>query len=326
MLGMGMASSHAPMMFQKAQYWPRMLERIPAEARGHLPQRARIELATPAIIDGYVQRIEAAFATLRAELRAYRPDALLMIGDDQGDMFDEANTPTLAIYTGDEPLWGRSARDPYDVPAEERAKLVFRAHGALARHLHRGLVERGFDVANLARFAPRGNPARGVSHMVSNLVPEVDPALEIPLVCVFVNEYYPPLPTAERCARLGAAIADVLDDRPERVAIYASGGLSHYPGMYNAGWIDQPLDRWILERLERNDVAALQHLFTFDSDGLRSGTGEVRAWISVAAAMRRPATVVEYVPAHCTQTGCGFVVWPPQLTATGRQGPTVARD
>jgi hypothetical protein len=27
MLGMGMASSHAPMMFQKAQFWPRMVER-----------------------------------------------------------------------------------------------------------------------------------------------------------------------------------------------------------------------------------------------------------------------------------------------------------
>jgi hypothetical protein len=45
-------------------------------------------------------------------------------------------------------------------------------------------------------------------------------------------------------------------------------------------------------------------------DGRASGTGEVRAWISVAAAMKRPAKVVEYVPAHCTQTGCGFVYWP----------------
>jgi protocatechuate 4,5-dioxygenase beta chain len=311
MLGLGMASAHAPMMFQKAQYWPRMVERIPPEAREHLPQRARQELATPAIVDGYLERIEAAFATLRTQLRAYRPDALLMIGDDQGDMFDAANNPTFAVYTGDEPLWGRSARDPYGVPAPQRTKLVFPQHTGLARHLHRGLVERGFDVANLGTFDPRGAPARGVSHMVSNLVPEVDPELRIPLVCVFVNEYFPPLPTAARCARLGEAIADTLRERPERVAIYASGGLSHYPGMYNAGWIDQPLDRWILERLERNDVAALEHLFTFDSDNLRSGTGEVRAWISVAAALRRPATVVDYVPAHCTQTGCGFVYWPP---------------
>jgi len=30
----------------------------------------------------------------------------------------------------------------------------------------------------------------------------------------------------------------------------------------------------------------------------------------VYAAMNRPATVVEYTAAHCTQTGCGFVYWP----------------
>jgi protocatechuate 4,5-dioxygenase beta chain len=302
------------MMFQKAEYWPRMVERIPEEARQHLPHSARVELATPAIIDGHIRRIEAAFAALREEVRAFRPDALLMIGDDQGDLFDEANNPTFAIYTGDEPLWGRSARDPFGIPPAQRTKLVFRQHGELARHLLRGLIDRGFDVANVGKFDPRGNRARGVSHMVSNLVPEVDPALEIPLVCVFLNEYYPP-PGAARCARLGEAIAEVLAERPERVAIYASGGLSHYPGMYNAGWIDQPLDRWILERLERNDLQALEHLFTFDSDNLRSGTGEVRAWISVAAAMKRPARVIDYVPAHCTQTGCGFASWPPVVRA-----------
>jgi hypothetical protein len=310
MLGLGMASSHAPMMFQKAQYWPRVVERIPAEAREHLPHSARVEIATPAVIDGHIRRIETAFAILREQLRAYRPDVLVMIGDDQGDMFDDANNPTFSIYTGEEPIWGRSARAPFDVPAAERPKIVFRPHGELARHLLHGLIDRGFDVASLGRFDPRGNPVRGVSHMVSNLVPEVDPALEIPLVCVFLNEYFPPLPSAARCARLGEAIAEVLRDRPERIAIYASGGLSHFPGMYNAGWIDQPLDHWILERLQRSDVAALEHLFTFDSDNLRSGTGEVRAWISVAAAMQRSATIVDYVPAHCTQTGCGFVYWP----------------
>ena len=310
MLGLGMASSHAPMMFQKAQFWPRVVERIPPEAREQLPKSARVEIATPSIIESHVQRIEAALAVLREQLQAFRPDALVMIGDDQGDMFDDANNPTFSIYTGDEPLWGRSAREPFFTPPAERAKVEFKPHAELSRHLLRGLVKRGFDVASIGRFDPRGNPARGVSHMVSNLVPEVDPALQIPLVCVFINEYYPPLPSAARCARLGEAIAESLGERPERVAIYASGGLSHFPGMYNAGWIDQPLDHWILERLERHDLAALEHLFTFDSDAMRSGTGEVRAWISVAAAMKRPARIVDYVPAHCTQTGCGFVYWP----------------
>ncbi len=315
-LGLGLASSHAPGMWRSAEEWPKFFERMPPEIRNHLPYSAKVEIETPGIIEDYIRRIRAAFAVLREQVQAYKPDALIMIGDDQGDMFDEVNNPIFSIYTGEEPIWGRDVHEPFSKPMAERKKVFFQNHAELARYLHKGLVKKGFDIANLGKhFDPRGNPARGVSHMVSNLAPEVDPNSEIPLVCVFINEYYPPLPSAERCAQLGEAIAEVLADRPERIAMYASGGLSHFPGEYNVGWIDKALDHWILERLERNDLEALTHLFTFDSDNLRAGTGEVRAWISVAAAMQRPATVVEYVPAHCTVTGCGFVYWPPVESA-----------
>jgi protocatechuate 4,5-dioxygenase beta chain len=297
-------------MWRAPEDWPRFLERMPPEIKNHLPYTAKLEIESLEMREDYYRRIHAAFAALRQQVQAYRPDAIIMIGDDQGDMFDEANNPTFSIYTGEEPIWGRDVHD-FALPHAERRKVVFKNHVELSRLLHKGLVKRGFDMANIGRFDPRGNPERGVSHMVSNLAPEADPSGEIPIVCVFLNEYYPPLPSAERCARLGEAIAEILAERPERVAIYASGGLSHFPGEYNVGWIDRPLDHWILERLERNDLEALKHLFTFDSDNMRAGTGEVRAWISVAAAMQRPAKVVEYVPAHCTVTGCGFVYWPP---------------
>src|SRR2546430_16847815 len=101
------------------------LERRPGMKRRG---RARGEMAAPAIIDEKIQRIEAAFAVLRGELQAYRPDALIMIGDDQGDMFDDVNNPTFSVYTGDEPIWGLSARDPFGTPLEERTKITFRQH------------------------------------------------------------------------------------------------------------------------------------------------------------------------------------------------------
>ena len=313
MLGLGLASSHAPGMWRAPEEWPKIVDRMSPEARGHMPHSAKVEIDTLEIRQEHYRRIHAAFSVLRKQFEAYRPDALIMIGDDQGDMFDAANNPTFSIYTGEDPIWGRDVRD-WQVPPEQRRKIEFKNHVDLSRHLLKGLIKRGFDMANIATFEPRGAPLRGVSHAVVNLAPEVDPDRTIPIVCIFLNEYYPPLPSAERCAQLGEAIADTLADRPERVAIYASGGLSHFPGEYNMGWIDKPLDHWILERLERNDVDALKHLFTFDSDNLRSGTGEVRAWISVAAAMRRPAKIVEYVAAHCTLTGCGFAYWPPTPT------------
>lgn len=315
MLGLGLASSHAPGMWRSPEELRSFFSRLKPETREQLPYTAKLEVETPGVLEDYTARFKAAFATLREQVQAYRPDVLIMIGDDQGDMFDDANNPIFSIYTGEEPIWGTHVRAPFGAPATEETKVVFQNHPELARYLHKGLVKKNFDVANIGKFDPRGNPGRGVSHMVANLVPEVDPHGEIPIVCVFLNEYYPPLPSAERCAQLGEAIADVLADRPERIAIYASGGLSHFPGAYNVGWIDTALDHWILERLERGDVEALKHLFTFDSDNMRAGTGEVRAWISVAAAMKRPAKVVEYVPAHTTVTGCGFVYWPPVESA-----------
>jgi hypothetical protein len=326
MLGLGLASSHAPGMWWAPEDLPRWLERPKPEIRNHIPYTAKLEMESLERRQEYTRRFHAAFAALREQVQAYRPDALIMIGDDQGDMFDMANNPTFSIYTGEDAIWGRDVRD-YNTPPAQRQKVVWRNHVELSQLLLKGLIKRGFDMANIAKFDPRGNAERGVSHMVSNLVPEVNPDGQIPIVCVFSNEYSPPLPSAERCAQLGEAIREVLADRPERVAIYASGGLSHYPGAFNMGWIDTALDKWILERLERGDVAALNHLFTFDSDNVRAGTGEIRAWISVAAATQRPAKVVEYVPAHTTLTGCGFVYWPavespaveaPALAATAR--------
>ena len=66
----------------------------------------------------------------------------------------------------------------------------------------------------------------------------------------------------------------------------------------------------MLERLEKNEGDKLTNLFTFDSDTLRGGTGEIRAWITAAAAMRRPVTVLDYFPSHHAKTGLGFAYWP----------------
>ncbi len=310
MLGLGLASSHAPGMWRPWEMWPEVLERRPPEIRNHLPYTAKLEMESDEIRKDYYTRMHAAFAALRGQLEAYRPDVLIMIGDDQGDMFDEANNPIFSVYTGDEPSWGRSPTGPVDVPIEQREVIHFPQHGEMARFIHKGLVKRGFDIANLAKFDPRGNPVRGISHMVSAPLPSLNPALDIPLVNIFINEYYPPLPSAERCAALGEAIADICSTRDERIAIYASGGLSHFPGEFNVGWIDTALDHWLLERFERGDLEALKHMFTFDSINMRAGTGEVRAWIAVQAAMKRGAKVLDYVPSHCCVTGCGFVYWP----------------
>lgn len=319
MLGLGLASSHAPAMFEPQERWPLVYSRIPEYTKASQPHTAQLE--TPEVIQSYIDRINAAFAILRLQIEAYQPEALIVVGDDQGDMFDTSNNPTFAIYTGEE-LWGLDGTNYR--PRAERQKITFPCHAALARYLHKGLIKKGFDLASCATFKPMGHPDNGVSHMVAHPVPTLIPQLDIPIVPFFMNEYYPPLPTAERCYKLGVAIAEVLATYPGRVAIYASGGLSHDPTGPRAGWVDEPLDRWFLERLEQNDGEALQHLFTFDSDTLRGGTGEIRAWITVAGAMQRPATVVEYIRAHHAKVGLGFAYWPATETVASHNTPAHA--
>ena len=46
---------------------------------------------------------------------------------------------------------------------------------------------------------------------------------------------------------LGRALGEILEERPERVALLASGGLSHDHHRERAGWVDEPFDRWAQE-------------------------------------------------------------------------------
>lgn len=311
MLGLGLAFSHAPAMFCPAELWPVAYATIPEPMRESQPRSARLE--TMDVIRAYIERIGRAYATLGAQIRSYRPEALIFIGDDQGDMFDARSTPALCLFTGDS-AWGLSA-PRYMKLSPEAARVEIPVHAALARHLRDALRQRGFDVASLDAMPTAGpHPERGVSHMLALPYPRLVPALDIPVIPLLVNAYFPPQPTAQRCWELGVAIADILRDRPERIAICASGGMSHDPQGPRAGWIDEPLDRWVLERITSNRGAQLQNLFTFDSDTLRGGTGELRAWISAAGACQWPATVVDYMPIHHVKTGVGFAFWPPRQT------------
>jgi hypothetical protein len=311
MIGMGIASSHAPVMFCPAEVWPRIYANIPEYMKNSQPHTAKLE--TRDVIDSYIRRINAALDVLARAIADYRPDAIVCVGDDQEDMFDRSNSPAIAVFTGEE-VWGSAAPFYMNEPPE-KSRVHIPVHAPLARHLMSGLVKRGFDPAQCAEVKPQGPaPDRGVSHMLVTTIPRLVPKLDIPVIPVFLNAYFPPQPTGRRCWDLGVAIADIFKDRPERLAIYGSGGMSHDPIGPRAGWIDEPLDNWVFERIEQNRGEELCNLFTFDSATLRGGTGELRAWIAAAGACRWPGKRIEYIPIHHGKCGIGFALWPPKTT------------
>ncbi|HEY7063655.1 MAG TPA: hypothetical protein VII06_19405 [Chloroflexota bacterium] len=304
-LGLGLASSHAPSMFAAPEDWPRIYETL---TRG-VPQPPQAAAETPEVIATYVQRIRKNLRTLREQIEAYQPDALIIVGDDQREVFGPAASPSLALYLGESVDGSRSiglAGQNY-----EENHITLPCHTALARHLLRELVVRQFDMAYVEELKPQSRPAAGLGHAFIHLGGGLGlHELGVPVVVLWVNAYFPPCPTAARCYALGQALRAICDARPERIAILGSGGLSHDPRGPRAGWIDEPLDHWLLDRLAEGEGAQLQSLFTFDSDTLRSGSGEIRSWITVAGAFDgQPATVVDYLPAHHAVTGLGCAYW-----------------
>lgn len=307
MIGLGLASSHAPAMFCPAEVWPKVYGAIPDYMKASQPHTAKLE--TPEVISQYIRRIDSAFEVLRGQLEAYKPDAVIFVGDDQEDMFDERCNPALCLYTGDE-VWGSEAPFYMD-QAAETSRIHIPVHTELSKYLLGELLEEGFDMASTSVMKPMGrHPERGTSHMIVYPARRLLPRLDVPIIPLYLNCYFPPLPSAKRCWQLGEALARLLARRPERVAIYASGGLSHDPVGPRAGWIDAPLDQWILERIASNRGSDLQNLFTFDSATMHGGSGEIRAWIVAAAACQWKGTVVDYIQAHHAKTGLGFAYWP----------------
>ena len=68
----------------------------------------------------------------------------------------------------------------------------------------------------------------------------------------------------------------------------------------------------MLEQFAEGNGRATQAMFAFDSDTMIGGTGEIRAWITVAGALEEMgarAKVVDYVEAAKTVTGLGFAYW-----------------
>lgn len=310
MLGLGLATSHAPSMFRGLEHWA-AIHRV---LTGDVPQPPQIEEEIPEVLQDYIKRIAKGFDVLSKQIEAFRPDVILVVGDDQAEVFTEASMPAFCIFSCAE-VHGSVNISLIDEPEEEN-HITLRCHSALARYLVNDLERQGFEISESKELKPLGKPKRGIGHAFTRPVVKVIPKLDIPIIPFHVNAYFPPMPSARRCYELGQSIAQALKARPEKVAIMASGGLSHDPRGPRAGWIDTALDRWTLEKLRSGDAESLCHLFEFDSDTLRGGTGEIRSWIVVAGACGgAPATIVDYIPAHHAVTGLGFAYWSPDALA-----------
>jgi len=250
------------------------------------------------------QQIEArrALDEMRERLRAARPDVILLFSNDHLLNWPINNTPEYAVGIGPEHVGPADWYDEWLALAKYRIP----GHPALARYLVNEGARRRLAFAYLRDMQFDD----GVSVPMHYLNPEGD----VSLVPVTMNCTVPPITTPARAYEVGTTLREMLRDYPgaERVAVVATGGLSHEPGGPRYFWVDEEFDRWFLCLLKEGDHAALLRECTLErmEAAGSGGTAELLAWILALAFTSGPAEVLAYMPAVAWRSGTGMVVWP----------------
>ena len=215
----------------------------------------------------------AALERQRQELRASGAEALVVIAAEHFANFFMNNMPAFCIGMG-EKHYG-----PIEDPAWLRIdKTVVPGAPDLARRLTTAIMQ-SVDVA----YAEEWKCDHGIMVPLHFLTPEYD----LPVVPVNINCQGPPLTPLARAWAFGEALRSACDNAPEKIAVLGTGGISHWPATPDSGKINEAWDREFLDRLMRQDKAALLS-YSDEATYAEAGQGgfEIRTYIAAAAAAR----------------------------------------
>ncbi len=248
-----------------------MGEIVAAMATCHAPQLFTYpQDEDPAQLDASI----AGMRELGKLLDETQPDVILFLGSDHLETFAINCVPTFAIVAGNRANAEFAGRK-YDLPI----------HREYAEDLLDKLVNAGFDLA-YSEDAVLG-------HTFAVPFEFVIGGRAIPVVPLHVNVYMPPLPTPKRCAAFGHAIAEIVASRNERVAIIASGGMSHYPGTWKYPHPEFDFDKWMISELEHGRGESLLNLTSEQLDEV--GNTELLPWAVLLGAIGNvPGELVQY--------------------------------
>ena len=343
---LGLGTSHSPMLSLPGDLWgeyaqrdkgnPMLLSLEDGSTKTYeeLLAAADPAIATrqaPEVFQAQYEACQKAIIALEEAMIQADPDAVIIVGDDQEELFFDDNMPLFSIYWGESmhltprgiganaspatkaSMWGYGTEE-MDVPVDS----------ALSLHLIESLIEDDFDIAQSRYMNEQAGGTVGpigylkepivterrpqaMPHAYSYVVKRIMNNKIRPIVPITQNTFYPPnTPSPRRCYNLGKAVAKAIKnwDSDKKVAIVGSGGLSHF-------LVDEEIDQLAIKGMREKDA---EQLATLPRYRLKSGSSEILNWITAAGACEHlDMEMVDYVPVYRSPAGTGggwgFAVW-----------------
>lgn len=231
-------------------------------------------------------------------LKNAKPDVVVVFYNDHGLNFFLDKMPTFAVgaaaqYNNADEGWGIPTLPP------------FQGNTALSWHLINHLVAHDFDVTTCQEML--------VDHACTLPLklfwPEGPCPVQVVPICINTVQF--PLPSAKRVYALGKAVGEAIAQWPSdhKVAVVASGGLSHQLDGERAGFINKAFDLEFMDSLVSNPEWATQ----FNTLELVEKTGtqgvELLMWLAMRAALSSASGRVRevhrnyHIPISNTATG-----------------------
>ncbi len=246
----------------------------------------RADRAEPEMRDAFFR----AFRSMGEEIRTSGAEALVVIAAEHFANFFMNNMPSLCVGMAEE----------YEGPIEDPDWLgIPRTTIPGNPDLSLRLIKEIMQTSDIA-YAEEWKFDHGIMVPLSFLTPEY----QLPIIPVNINCQGPPLIPLQRAYEFGRSLRRAIDSMPERIAIVATGGISHWPATPDSGKINV---EWDLEFLDRFIHHKTDELLSYSDEDtyLHGGQGgfEIRTYVALAGATedcRGELTFYEPIPIFAT--------------------------
>ncbi|MDD0816002.1 gallate dioxygenase [Curvibacter sp. HBC28] len=253
------------------------------------------------------------FQPVQAWIAEQQPDVLFFIYNDHVTSFFFDHYSAFALGIGERYEVADEGGGARELPPVD-------GHSALARHIGQSLVADEFDMS----FFQDKALDHGCFSPLSMLCPH-EPSWPVQIVPLQVGVLQFPVPSARRCYKLGQALRRAIESYPEdlKVALVATGGLSHQVHGERAGFNNPAWDQRFLDLIE-NDPEQLADMTQAEYAQLGGLEGaEVIMWLVMRGALSARIRQVHqsyYLP---SMTGIATAIYENQASAP--EGAALAR-